>query len=95
MAGHPETEAMHLTERFTRRDVGHMDVQFTIDDPKAYTEPWTVSSKIHSLPVDDTRNTSAENNKAPGHMVGKINSSGRAPSADHVATLSSRNSREF
>ena len=30
-----------MTERIRRRDFGHMDIQLTIDDPKAYTKPWT------------------------------------------------------
>ena len=72
MAGHPATEAMHLTERFTRRDIGHMDVQFIIDDPKAYAKPWTVSAKIHLVPLDDVQEyICEENNKAPPHMVGR------------------------
>jgi len=72
MAGHPETETTHLIERFTRRDIGHMDVQFTIDDPKAYAKPWTVSGKIHLVPDGDLiEYICEENNKAPGHMVGR------------------------
>ena len=30
---------MKLTERFRRSDVGHMDIEIVIDDPKAYTTP--------------------------------------------------------
>ncbi len=72
MAGHPGTEALHVTERFTRRDVGHMDLQVTINDPKAYSKPWTVNAKIHLLPDDELiEHICEENNKAPGHMVGK------------------------
>src|SRR5205814_8388956 len=41
--GKPSTEALHVTERFRRKDFGHMDIQITIDDPKAYTRPWTVN----------------------------------------------------
>ena len=37
--GHPHSAAMKLTERFRRRDFGHMDIEITIDDPKAYTKP--------------------------------------------------------
>ena len=37
--GHPHSDAMKLTERFRRRDFGHMDIEITIDDPKAYTKP--------------------------------------------------------
>jgi hypothetical protein len=38
--GKPSTEALHVTMRFHRRDFGHLAMQFTIDDPKAYTKPW-------------------------------------------------------
>jgi hypothetical protein len=41
--GKPSTEALHVTMRFRRKDFGHMDIQITIDDPKAYTKPWTVT----------------------------------------------------
>ena len=43
--GTPSTEALHLIERFRRRDFGHMDIEITIDDPKAYTKPWTVKEQ--------------------------------------------------
>jgi hypothetical protein len=72
MAGHPATESLHVTERFTRRDLGHMDLQVNINDPKAYTKPWTINAKIHLLPDDELiEHICEENNKAPGHMVGK------------------------
>jgi hypothetical protein len=40
--GRPTTDALQVTERFRRIDFGHMDLEMTIDDPKAYTRPWTV-----------------------------------------------------
>jgi hypothetical protein len=40
-AGHPAPQSLHVTERFRRRDLGHMDIAATIDDPGAYTKPWT------------------------------------------------------
>ncbi len=40
-SGHPHSDAMRLTERFRRRDVGHMDIEMTIDDPKSYNRPVT------------------------------------------------------
>jgi hypothetical protein len=40
-SGHPHSEAMRLTERFRRRDFGHMNIEVVIDDPKAYTRPLT------------------------------------------------------
>jgi hypothetical protein len=42
-AGRPATEDLRVTERFTRKDFGHMEVRIVIDDPKAYTKPWTVT----------------------------------------------------
>jgi hypothetical protein len=44
-AGHPATEALHVTERFRRKDFGHLQIQITIDDAKAYTKPWTVTEE--------------------------------------------------
>jgi len=40
--GHPSTDSLRVTERFRRKDFGHMDVEITIDDSKAYTKPWTI-----------------------------------------------------
>jgi hypothetical protein len=42
LAGHPHTEELRVTERFTRRDFGHVQLQITIDDRGAYTRPFTV-----------------------------------------------------
>ncbi|HKE85690.1 MAG TPA: hypothetical protein VKB50_18140 [Vicinamibacterales bacterium] len=41
--GKPATERLRVTERFVRKDFGHMDVLITIDDPGAYTKPWDVT----------------------------------------------------
>src|SRR5215475_4769620 len=40
--GHPHSDALRVTEQFRRPDFGHMTVEVTIDDPKAYTKPWSV-----------------------------------------------------
>ncbi len=42
-AGHPASESLHVTERFHRKDFGHMDITVTIDDPQMYTAPWTAT----------------------------------------------------
>ena len=64
MSGHPATEALRVTERFTRRNVGRMDLQITIDDPKAYTKPWTVNQSLRLLPEDELiEHICEENNK--------------------------------
>ena len=40
--GSPLTDAATVTERFRRPSFGRMQIDITVDDPKAYTEPWTV-----------------------------------------------------
>ena len=44
--GRPSTEALHVIERFHRRDFGHLDIHVTIDDPGAYTRPWSVKQEV-------------------------------------------------
>lgn len=48
--GHPNSDALHVTERFHRPDFGHMDLVITIDDPKAYVKPWTMNASFNLLP---------------------------------------------
>jgi len=44
--GHPTTEKLHVIERFRRPDFNTLAYEATIDDPVAYTRPWTSSFKI-------------------------------------------------
>jgi hypothetical protein len=37
------TEAAKVRERIRRPDFGHLEIEVTVDDPKAYTKPWTVT----------------------------------------------------
>jgi hypothetical protein len=70
--GNPTTDAMRVTERIHRRDFGHMDIQITIDDPKAYTKPWT--AEIHPELIPDTELLEFvcnENERDVRHLVGK------------------------
>jgi len=47
--GSPLTSGAHVTERYHRPDFGHLDISVTIDDPKAYTKPWTVTVHQHIM----------------------------------------------
>ena len=70
--GHPHTEALHVIERFRRKDFGHLEMQVTIDDPKAYTKPWTVTENFNLFPdTEILENICSENEKDSGHLVGK------------------------
>jgi hypothetical protein len=48
--GHPHTEALHLTERYRRRNFGNMDVEVTYSDPAIYAKPWTVAVRAEIAP---------------------------------------------
>jgi hypothetical protein len=52
MAGNFITEQAKVQERIRRPDYGHLIVEVTVDDPKAYTKPWTVT--LHQKIVVDT-----------------------------------------
>ena len=49
-AGRPATGALHVTERFNRKDFGRLELRITIDDPKAYTKPWDVTQSLALQP---------------------------------------------
>jgi hypothetical protein len=61
--GTPHTEALRTTERFRRRDFGHMDVEFTFDDPKTFTRPVVAAVKFVLLPDTDLLESHCDNNK--------------------------------
>jgi hypothetical protein len=44
-AGHPQTESLRVTERYRRRDFGHMDFEIMIDDPKVFNKPFTIKTQ--------------------------------------------------
>jgi hypothetical protein len=72
LAGHPTTEALRITERFLRPDFGHLELSLTIDDPKAYTKPWSVTETLElSLDTDLLEYVCNENEKDLKHIVGK------------------------
>jgi len=72
MAGSPMTDAAKVRERIRRPDFGHLEVEVTVDDPKAYTKPWTVMLKqsivLNTELVDEM---CVENEKSTKHIVGK------------------------
>jgi hypothetical protein len=70
-SGHPHTDALHIIERFRRLDFGHMEVQLTIDDPKAYKKPWTARIPWDLMPDTDILDWVCENEKDTLHLSGK------------------------
>jgi hypothetical protein len=70
--GSPLTESGKMTERFSRINYGNMEIEVTVDDPKAYTKPWTVkvNHKI-MLNTELIEFVCQENEKDLPHMTGK------------------------
>ena len=67
--GHPHSEALHVTERFHRRDFGHLDVEVTIDDPKVYTKSFSAKFTELLLPDSDvTEYFCNENERDQSHI---------------------------
>ena len=72
MRGLPGTESLRVIERYSRPSIGRTDIEVTIDDPKAYTKPWSVKFSWRLIPDTDLiESICEENNKDPQHMVGK------------------------
>ncbi|HEY7392444.1 MAG TPA: hypothetical protein VH640_28245 [Bryobacteraceae bacterium] len=70
--GNPLTSAAKMIERFHRVNFGNLNIEVTIDDPKAYTRPWTV--KLHQILMPDTdllEYYCQENEKDNRHMGAK------------------------
>jgi hypothetical protein len=70
--GSPMTSAAKTTERFRRVNYGNLELEITVDDPKAYTRPWTV--KLHQVLMPNTELLDffcEENEKDLSHLVGK------------------------
>ena len=67
--GHPRSESMRITERYRRRDFGHMDLEVIFDDPKYYTRPFTFKTGLRLIPDSDVLEfVCAENEKDRAHM---------------------------
>ena len=71
-SGHPHTEALHMTERYRRRNFGSLDVEITYQDPAVYARPWTVAVRAELAPdTEIIEYVCNEEHNTIGHWVGK------------------------
>ena len=71
-AGHPHTDKLHVTERYTRPDFDHLDYETVVDDPGAYTRPFTMYGHSTLQTGQDLMEYICnENNKDVKHILGK------------------------
>ena len=69
--GHPHTEKLHTIERFTRKDLGTLVDEVTIDDPGAYSKPFTITSSNRLVPGEEIiEYICQENERDSHHLVG-------------------------
>jgi hypothetical protein len=66
----PQTEQLHLTERYRRIDRGRMSLEITIDDPGAYTRPWKVRRLLQLAPGEEIQEYLCNENHKTEHFVG-------------------------
>ena len=67
--GAPFTSGAKITEKFRRPKYGRIEIDVTIDDPKAYTKPWTVRVNWRLGEDEDLIEfICQENNRDPEHM---------------------------
>jgi hypothetical protein len=68
-AGHPQTPQQHLVERYTRTDSLTLKYEVTIDDPGAYSKPWSTSNTVRWRPeLELMEYVCQENEKSSAHM---------------------------
>jgi hypothetical protein len=69
-AGHPHSEELRTTERFHRRDFGHMDFEMTLEDPKTFTKPITFKAPKTLVADTELLETICEYEEPSKHLKG-------------------------
>ena len=69
---HPVTDKLHIVERYRRPDLGHLETEFTVEDPGTLAKPWTLKQVAELAPGQEIREfMCSEDNKDLPHMLGK------------------------
>jgi hypothetical protein len=66
----PQTEQLHVIERYRRLDKGRMSVEITIDDPGAYTRPWKIRRLLQLAEGEEIQEYICNENHKTEHFVG-------------------------
>src|ERR1700733_6516622 len=68
---HPHSDQLHIIERYHRPDLGHLEIEITVNDPGVLAKPWT-QKRIADLAHEEIFEfICAENNRDVQHLVGK------------------------
>ncbi len=72
VTGNPQTESLRITERYNRRDFGHLDLDLTIDDPKTFVKPFTLHMEKTLAPDTQLLEDICENERSGTHLAGGV-----------------------
>jgi len=70
---------LRVTERYHRRDAGHLDLRVTFEDPQAYTKAWALPIEFDLIPDGDLIEYVCENERDKPHLIGKSGEEFRIP----------------
>src|SRR5215471_9048423 len=70
--GNPQTESLKLTERFHRKDFGHLELDTTFDDPKVFARPFTIHFEKVLAADTEILEDVCENEKSGVHLSGGV-----------------------
>jgi hypothetical protein len=69
---HPHTDKLHVVERYRRPDLGHLEIETTVEDPGALLHPFTTKRVAELAPDQEIHEYICnENNQDVEHLVGK------------------------
>jgi len=72
VGGHPQTESLRITERLRRSDVGHLEYEMTIDDPKTFKKPFTLRADKMPVPDSVLLEDICDNERSGTHLVSGV-----------------------
>jgi hypothetical protein len=70
--GHPHSEKLHIVERYRRPDLGHLQIEITVEDPEVLEGKWTIHRETVLSANDELQEfLCADNNRYLGRELGK------------------------
>jgi hypothetical protein len=69
--GRPQTEKLHVIERFRRTGLGLLELEITVDDPGAYQKPWRLRRLMKLAPEEEILEYICNENNKAEHYVAK------------------------
>jgi len=71
LQSHPHSDQLHIIERYRRPDMGHLEIETTVEDPGVLAKPWTIKSTADLAHEEIFEFICQENNRDLQHFVGK------------------------